>query len=163
MTAIAPLVGCVLLVAALAACVGAVASKSLFVLTIRLGAGASLSAAALVALGAGDAALLVAVVFAVACPLVLLAVTLLSARSVKGSPNRFSWWLSGAVAGLLAAILLSALPEVTLSVSRAATPAPLLSLGLLVVVAAAGCAALLGHGERGVFDPRAEWNGDDQR
>jgi len=158
----APLVGCVLLIAAFAACVGAVASKSLFALVMRLAAGASLVATALVAFGAGDAALMVALVFAIVCPLVLLAVILLSARSVKTSAGRLNWLLSTVAAGLVAAVVFSALPEAAAPAHSEALPAPALPLSLMVFVACAACAGLLGYGERGVFNRRAERGGDEQ-
>lgn len=158
-----PLVGFVLLIAGFVACVGAIASKSLFALVMRLAAGASLAAAALVALGAGDAALMVALVFAVACPLVLLAVILLSARSVKAPASPLNWVLSAVAAGLVAAVVFSALPGSATPAHSEAPPAPALSLSLMVFVACAACAALLGYGERGVLDQRAERGDDEQR
>jgi hypothetical protein len=161
MTAL-PLLACVLLTAALAICASAIASKSLFALAMRLAAGASLAAAALVALGASEAALVAALVFAIAWPLVLLAVSLLSARAVKAAPNRLSWLASGAAACAVAAIAFSVLPELSVVASRATASAPQLPLMLLVFVSSTASVALLGYGERGEFNHRAQRSGDDR-
>jgi hypothetical protein len=145
------------LVLALGATVVAAAmlrARSLLVMAVCLAAIAALVSGAVILLGGGDGALAIVVVGVGLAPFLILAGLLLSARTAK-TPPRGALWLSAfaIVAGLAGALSLG--PELAVS------PAPLgggeiagVWLAVLVFAAGAGCAGLLGYGERGVLERR---------
>ena len=144
-------VALVLLAGAMAASVGALASRSLFVMCMHLTAAGASAAAIIALLGSGGAALAAGLVTVGWTPLLLMSAMLLTTRTAK--PGRSGWaWLSAIAAlGVLAAVWwpLGELAESRVPLLE--TPAFAFWLGILLFVTATGCVALLGLGERGAL------------
>lgn len=134
----------------------ALTARSLFVMCMYLAAAGALGAAAVLAIGAGDAALAVALFAAVWAPLLLLAGMLLSARAAK-SVRRGLPWASLAAGAMAAGVVLVAAPELGQAPVSVAYAGGLGAwLAPLLFVAAAVCVGLLGYGERGALQRHAE-------
>ncbi|MGE0596620.1 MAG: hypothetical protein AB7P07_09640 [Hyphomonadaceae bacterium] len=152
-----------LALAALVCAGGVMMARSFFAIAMYAGAAAAFAAGALLALGAPYAALAIAVVGAGLTPVLVLAVSALTARAAR--PRRRFAWLTAigalaaaALAGAGAALGLAtpAAPErLALAADASAWLAP-----LLLVLAFVG-AGLLGFGERGVFERRLVPGGDE--
>jgi uncharacterized MnhB-related membrane protein len=139
----------------LASAFGAATARSLFGMTMLLTVAAALGAAAVLAMGAEDAALAQALWGLGLSPLILLAVLLLSARTAK-TRDRGRPWLSLIGAGAFVCVCGVALVLAASESPYATTPAQSGGVGFwivgLVLVAAAACVGLLGYGERGAFE-----------
>jgi hypothetical protein len=146
----------VLWLAALAVCLSALASRSLFVLAMRLAAGAALAAAGLAALGAGATAMAIALGYAIVGPIALLAVIASSGRTVKASLSQFSVLPSALAGGALGGVVMVALPEMRVFAVAPPTSVDASWVAPLLFVAACICVALLGFGERGALSPQPE-------
>jgi hypothetical protein len=113
--------------------------------------GSACAAVALVAVGAGEGALALALFGGALAPAMMLAAVLLSARNAKALKNG-PIWLSAIAALVAGAAILWAAPELA-----AAPPAqPLASaaapwIAAVIFAATLGVVALLGFGERGPF------------
>lgn len=126
-------------------------ARSLFTASVGIAALCACAASAMLALGQGEGALALALLGAGVAPVLLLGGMLLSNRSVQpracGRP-----WLSIIAAAAAAAAMLWTAPAIdgaqAIAAPRGGVP---LALVALVFVAVAGCAALLGYGERGVL------------
>lgn len=142
-------------VAGAAACALAAAmSRSLFAMCMALASAHACAAVAVLARGASDAALSLALFGAGLAPVLMLAALLLSARATKAF-KRGPVWLGGASAAAAGVAILWAAPEV-----RATAPPAAFAHGAagpwiaaLLFVAAIGCVGALGYGERGAFEP----------
>lgn len=148
-------VGLILIAFAVVSALGALAARSAFAMIMYLSVTAALSAVAMAAMGAGDAALGVALVGVALAPFLLMGAVLLSARASKRSAFP---WLSAAL-GLAALLPIGwALSDLRGAPSPADHGAGLSGLwpALIVFVAAAACVGLLGYGERGVMQRRPE-------
>jgi hypothetical protein len=143
--------GIVLTAACCALAWGALATRAMFVMCVRLAASAALATAALLAFNAAPGALGLALVGAALGPVLLLAGVSLSAQTSK---LRVSLWFTAAPAAfIVAAIIWIAAGELGAPApAMVATPVSGLWLAALAFVAAAACAALLGYGERGVLE-----------
>ncbi len=147
----------VLVAATLAAAFAALTARSLLALCLCLAAVGALAAAVLLALGAGDAALTMAIVVAAWAPVLLIGAVLLSARSAKsfgaGAP-----WLSMLAAALAGGAIAFAAPDVGPALARAQAAPDAIGFWLapLLLVVGVGCYGVLGFGERGALDRRAE-------
>jgi uncharacterized MnhB-related membrane protein len=131
-------------------------ARSLFMVCVLSAALSGLAAVALLALGRGEAAIALALVGAGVAPILLMGGVLLSARTVKPR-RRGAPWLSTLAAALAAAAVLWAAPDIAASPPIAAAPGGAgLALAALIFVAIAGCAAMLGYGERGVLESAPE-------
>lgn len=143
------------------AAVAAATARSLFVMVLALIAAAAMAACALLAHGMGDAALGLALLLGGVAPFLLLALLLLSARTAK--PLRSRPWLAILAAIAAAGAILFALPDLG---APHPTPSELIPplapnaiaawTAPLVFVGALACFALLGFGERGVFERSRE-------
>ncbi len=140
----------------LASAIGASTARSLFSVSMFVAVAGALAAAALVALGAGEAALMQALFGIGVAPVVLLAAMLLSARAAK--PRRDGRpWLTIVAAVATAVAVLWILPEMGPPSSAPTRTGGGFDLGVtawlavLVFVAVAGAVALLGYGERGAL------------
>lgn len=147
-----------LIVATIAAALAALSARSLLALCLSLAAAGALATAALLAMGAGDAALVTSIVIAAWGPVLLLAAVLLSARSAKsfgaGAP-----WLSILAAALAGGAILFAAPDVgpALAARTQGTPYAIgFWLAPLLLVAGIGVVGILGYGERGALHNRLE-------
>jgi hypothetical protein len=149
---ILPWFAVILIALASAAGLGVLTARSLFVVCARLAAMAALAAAALLALGYGDAALMLALLGASVAPVLVMAGVLLSARAAKPRVRGQPWLSFAAVVACVAAIVWSARDLAAAPRAIAAGGEHGLWLGVLAFVAVAGCAALLGYGERGVLE-----------
>jgi hypothetical protein len=145
----------VLIAFAAIAAFGALAARSAFAMIMYLAVSAALAATALAAMSAGEAGLVVALVGVAIAPFLLMSAVLLSARASK----RGAFPLVSAVLGA------AALAPIGWTLADLRAPAGLASQGvaisglwlaLIVFVAAAACAGLLGFGERGIMQRRAE-------
>lgn len=161
MMAALPWLALALLGVAIASAIGAVAARSLFVTCMHVvTTGVSVAAATLV-LQAGTGGLALALFAAAWAPVLLLAVTLLSARATKAGPSRFP--IVSIIAAVLAACAIW-FPLFELS-AVAPTGIPHAFHGLafwlapIVLVAGAGCVGVLGYGERGVLTRDAPTRG----
>jgi len=145
----------VLACATLAVALAALAARSLFVLCMQLAAAGALGAAAVLALRAGDAALLLALFVAVWAPILMLAAMLLTSRTLRPGKGGTLWFSLAAAAGVVAVLLL-VLPELgtPLPASQEAKGRVSVLLAPLLLAAAAASIGLLGFGERGVLDQR---------
>lgn len=139
----------------IAAALGAVTARSLFAMCMFIAAAGAMAAAALLARGAGDAGLGIALLLGGLTPFLLLAALLLSTRAAKPR-RRGRPWITIAAACFAAGAVLWALPDL-------GAPAPArialtgaspitLWLTLLAFAGFAGCAGLLGFGERGALE-----------
>lgn len=146
------------LVFALGAFVCALATamaRSLFAMCMSLASAHACAAVAVMGLGAGDAALMLALYGAGFAPVLVLAGLLLSARATK-TYKRAPVLLAGVAATAAGAAMLWAAPELSaasphlLHASGAVAP----WMAALLFVAALGCVGLLGYGERGAFEPQ---------
>ena len=141
--------------AALAVAIGALLARSLFAMCMNLGAAGALTAAAILAMGEGDGALVVALFAAVWAPILLLAAMLLSARAAKpkrgGAP-----WLSALSAAAVAAGMWFIIPDLAPAPADSAAPMSMLGAWLapLLLATAAASVGLLGYGERGALQRR---------
>lgn len=126
-------------------------ARSLFSASVGLAAVCACLAVALAALGHGAGALAMALFGAGLAPVLLLGGVLLTSRAARPR-KRGAPWLSIATGAAAAVAILWAAPS--LGVTDAMAPArsdALLVVAVLVFVAIAACAALLGYGERGVL------------
>lgn len=140
-----------LLAVAFVAAVGALMSRSLFVMCMQLGAAAAAVGSVVLMQGASGAALSVGLVGAVFSPVLLLSAALLSARASK-STKRPWLWLNALPLLVVIAATLWPLAELGAAPPVSAAPMPLgFWLAPLVFAAAIGCVALLGFGERGTL------------
>ncbi|MBL8545603.1 MAG: hypothetical protein JNL81_04020 [Hyphomonadaceae bacterium] len=153
MTVALPWLALALLAVAIASAIGAVAARAMFVTVMHLvTAGVSVAAAVLV-LQAGQGGLALALFAAAWAPVLLLAVTLLSARSARASRRGLPLF---SLAGALGAAIAIWWPLVELA-SVAPTGIAHQFQGLafwlapVVFVAGAGCVGVLGYGERGAL------------
>lgn len=143
---------------AIAASIGAIAARSLFVTCMHLVAAGVSAAAATMLVRSGDGALAFAFFAAAWAPVLLLAAMLLSTRSAK-SPRRGLPWAS--VLGVTLAALALWYPLLELrgvAPAQAAEPVAALSFWLapLAFAAVVACIGGLGFGERGVLAHGAE-------
>lgn len=148
---IAPWVAAALVVGVTAIAVALLSARTMFFMCVALAAMAALAASALAAFGAGEAAIALAAFGVGVAPVLMLSGVLLSARAAKRSKNALPITSALAIgAGVLMAVLVA--PE--LETPRSAAPIEPAGVWLtgLVFVAAVGCAALLGYGERGVLE-----------
>jgi len=130
---------------------GVLTARSLFAVSMRLAALSALATAALLALGYGDGALVLALVGAGVAPTLLMGGVLLSARAAK--PRKRRPWLSLAAVAACALAVLIAAPDLADAPRAVAGAGPnALWLGALAFVAASACVALLGYGERGALE-----------
>src|SRR5688572_19457257 len=147
-------VALVLTFGVIASALGAAMARSLYTLCMHIAAAGALAAAALLAHGAGDAALTQVLFGAGVAPFLLLAVLLLSTRAAKPM-RRGRPWLTIAAAGVAASAILWAIPDlgapapVRIALAPDAPIAPWLAP--LILVAGAACVALIGFGERGAL------------
>lgn len=138
---------------ALAAAVGALTSRSLFVMCVHVvTAGVSVAAAVLLT-RAGDGGLALALFAAAWAPVLLMAAMLLSVRSAKGV-QRGVPWLS--VLGVVAAAAATWWPLLDLvQAAPVAVENALGGLGFwltpIMLAAGAACVGVIGYGDRGVF------------
>jgi uncharacterized MnhB-related membrane protein len=144
-----------LMLGVIAAALGAASARSLYAMSMYLTAAGALAAAALLAHGAGDAALAQALVGIGLAPFLVLAALLLSSRAAK--PRRGGRpWLSIVAACAVAGAVLWTLPDLGAPApARIALVAdhPLAPwLAPLLLVLAAACVGLLGYGERGALE-----------
>ena len=144
---------------ALVAAVGAIAARSLFAMIMHLLTVGAAIAVLVLLRGQGDGALAIGLVAVAWTPILLLGAVLLSARSARGG-RRVLPWLTAAAALVIVGAAWFPLGEL---VERSPPPrAASLSLGFwlapLLLVTAAACVGLLGHGERGAYAR----HGDDQ-
>jgi hypothetical protein len=153
MMAALPWLALALLGVAIASAIGAIAARSLFVTCMHVvTVGVSVAAAALV-LQAGEGGLALALFAAAWAPVLLLAVTLLSARATRAERRRFPIL---SIVG--AALAVSAIwwPLIELA-GAAPTGIPHVFHGLsfwlapIILVAGAACVGVLGYGERGAL------------
>jgi hypothetical protein len=145
----------VALVAGVAVIAAAMLSaRTMFVMCVALAAMAALGAAALAALDAGEAAIALAAFGVGIAPVLMLSGVLLSARAAKRAKGGLPVISAIAIgAGVMMAVLVA--PELGAAPQSLAPMAPGgVWLAVLVFVAAAGCAALLGYSERGVLERR---------
>lgn len=150
-------IGVSLSLGVLASAIGAAAARSLFSVSMFVAVAGALAAAALVAVGAGEAALTQALFGVGVAPVVLLASLLLSTRAAK--PRRDGRpWLTIIAAVAATAAVLWVLPELGPAPTAAPTrPGGAFDLGVtawlavLGFTAVAGAVALLGYGERGAL------------
>jgi hypothetical protein len=148
---VAPWFAVVLIGLCAALSIGVLTARSLFAMVMRLAALAAVGAAALLALGQGEAALTLALVGAGVAPTLLFGGILLSARAAK--PRKHKPWFSLIAVAVCAGALLWAARDLAVAPPPVIGAGPVvLWLGVLVLVSAAGCAALLGYGERGVLE-----------
>jgi len=141
----------VMILLSAAAALALLTARSLFSASIALAAMCACATGALLAIGEADGALALSLVGAGIAPVLLLGGMLLSSRAVKPRVRGLPW-LSIAAAGCAAVAMLWAAPMLGFEQPVAAPrDGASLSLGALVFVAAAACAALLGYGERGVL------------
>lgn len=141
--------------AVLSAAFAAATARSLFLMHMFLLVAGALAAAALLALGAADAALGQALFGAGLAPVFVLAAMLLSARTAKPRRGGRSW-LTIAAAIAAAGAVLWASSELAIApparVSSAAESGVSPWFAPLVFVAVAACVGLLGFGERGALE-----------
>lgn len=137
--------------------VAALMARSLFAMCMYLAATGVLAAAAVLALGAGDAGLTLALFAAAWAPLLLLAAMLLTARAAKAK-RRGGAWFSLTAAALAAASMLWAAPDIGAPSAPAAIDLGAMSAWLapLLLAATAACVGLLGYGERGPLQDHPE-------
>lgn len=147
-----PWFGVLLIALAVAVGLGVLTARSLFAVCVRLAALAALAAAALLAMGYGDGALMLALLGAGVVPTLVLSGVLLSARAVKPRGRGLPWLSFAAIAACAAAMAWSVRDLATAPRVIAGGGDIGLWLGVLAFVAVAGCAALLGYGERGVLE-----------
>lgn len=139
-----------LTVIAMVTALGALLARSLVSMTMFLAGAAVLGGGAVLALGAGDAALAWMLTGFCLAPVILLAVMLLSARVVKARRGMPAFTIAAALAA--GAAILWATSDV-----GAAPPMTAPSGGLapwmtpLLFVGVAACVGLLGYGERGAL------------
>src|SRR5262245_13283069 len=107
-----------LAIATVAVALGALATRSLFVMCVQLAAAGALGAAAVLALRAGDAALLLALFVATWAPVLLLATMLLTSRTTRPARGAKAW-LNFAAAIVVFAVLMLLLPDLGGAVSPA--------------------------------------------
>jgi len=135
--------------AAIGAALTALSVRALFATCMALAGVSACAAAALVALGAGEGALAVALFGVGLAPVLMMAGVLLSARAAKAMKHGPIWFSAVAAAAVGAAAAWSA-PELAAAPQAGALSASAAPwLGALVFVAALGVIALLGFGERG--------------
>ena len=106
-----PWLAVMLTASAVVLAISVLSARSLFVMSVALGATAALAASALLALGGGDGALNLVLAGAGLAPILLLASVLLSARAAKAQ-HRGVLWLSLAAVGLAIAAVAAIAPEV---------------------------------------------------
>lgn len=153
MTPVLPWLALALLGVALASAIGALVARALFVTCMHVvTAGVSVAAAVLL-LQAGEGGVALALFAAAWAPVLLLAVTLLSARAARAEKRALP--IVGVAAAVLAACgLWWSLAELT---TVAPTGIPHVFQGLafwlapIMLVAGAGCVGVLGYGERGAL------------
>lgn len=137
---------------AIAAALAALTARSLLAVCLYLAAMGALVAAALLSLGAGEAALAAALGFVGWTPVLLLGGVLLSARAAKNF-KRGAPWASIAAAALAGALVL--VGAIDLGEAPIETDASLGASGLwltmLLLAAGAACVGLIGFGERGAL------------
>ncbi len=132
--------------------VAALMARSLVAMCMYLAAAGVLAAAAMLALGAGDGALTLALFLAAWAPLLLLAAMLLTARATRAKRRGWPWFsLSAAIAA--AAGVLFAVPDLGGAAAPAAANPGAIGAWLapLLLAAAAACVGMLGYGERGAL------------
>lgn len=142
---------------AIATAVGAATARSLFATCMFAVTTSALAAIALLAFGAGDAALAQSLVGVGVFPFLFLAGLLLSARATRQRPGGRPW-LTIAAAGGAAVLTFSVLPQIGAAGAEPVATAILTVapwLAPLVLVAAAACVGLLGFGERGALERSA--------
>jgi peptidoglycan/LPS O-acetylase OafA/YrhL len=144
-----------LIFGAVVAALGALAARSMIAMCVRVGATAALAAAAAVALGYGATGLTLVLFGAGLAPVMLMGGVLLSAQAAK---KRRRSWIGLAAGALVVGAIAWASPELLARLPAHLTPVQLpgLWLAVLVFVAAATCAALLGYGERGILEQRRD-------
>jgi hypothetical protein len=123
---------------------------------VSVAAMCAVGAAATLAFGYGVAGVALALFGAALAPVLLLAGVLLSARAAKPQA-RGAPWLTLACGAAAAGAILWPAPELAAAARplSAIAGSHTLWLAVLVFVAAAACAGLLGYGERGVLERRA--------
>ncbi|MES1204108.1 MAG: hypothetical protein ABUS57_21935 [Pseudomonadota bacterium] len=142
----------VLIIAACAIALTALMARSLIAAVLTLVASFALIATALMAQGEGDAALALALIAAGFAPFALMGVLLLTGRAVKA--RRGAPWTTFAAAAAAALAIIWISPDITAAPAAVAAAPMAPWLALLMLVAGAGVFALIGVGERGVFEPR---------
>jgi hypothetical protein len=137
----------------LVAALAALTARTVFSMCLNLAAAMACAAVSVLALGHGAAALALAAAGVIWGPLLLLAVMLLTARSIKGASWR-TRLLPLIAAGAFAASLL-ALPFGLDSGMQQPVASYDFAFWLLSLLMASGaaCTALLGFGERGALQP----------
>ena len=145
----------VFVLAGLGAALTALSVRALFATCMGVAGVAACAAVALLASGAGEGALAMALFGVALAPALMLAGVLLSARSAKAI-KRGPIWFSAVAAGMVGAVFVWVAPELaTAPAPREMDAAAGPWLAALVFVAAVGVVALLGFGERGPFsEPR---------
>lgn len=153
MMAAMPWLALALLAVAIACAIGAVAARSLFVTCMHLVTTGVSVAAAVLLLQAGTGGLALALFAAAWAPVLLLAVTLLSARAARAERRGFPIAsMAGALVAAgaiwfslfeLAAVAPTGIPHVFRGLAFWLTP--------IVLAAGAGCVGVLGYGERGAL------------
>jgi hypothetical protein len=146
----------VLLIAAIAAALEAIMSRSLLAMCGHLTAAGALVATVVLLLRGGDGALAAALFAAAWAPINLLGAVLLSARAAKPWRSVRAWLSALAAAAAAMALLwpLSEMPAAA-SASTMATAGLGFWIAPVIAAAAAACVGLLGYGERGMFGRRA--------
>ncbi len=137
--------------AAIAAALTALSVRALFATAMGLAGACACAAVALTALGAGEAALALALFGAALAPVLMLGGVLLSARAAKALNHGPIWFTAIAAAATAVAVAWGAPELAAAPPSRGLDGAAAPWLAALVFVAALGVVALLGFGERGPF------------
>lgn len=148
--------------AVIAAGWGAIVSRSLFAMCAFMFAGGAAASAAVLALGAADVALTLALVAVGWAPLLLLGAILLSSRATKAVRRRPPW-LSMAAAASAASAMIWASWDIGAPVMASPQTMPTAPaapwLAALIFVAAVAVVGLLGFSERGVLGPKTAERG----
>ncbi|MEZ5996001.1 MAG: hypothetical protein R3C25_09615 [Hyphomonadaceae bacterium] len=149
----------IMVLAAGAACFGLAVARSLLGATIYLFIAGAAASVAVGLLGKGAAATMLAVVACGWAIVLLLAAMLLTTRLARTSQRRSAPWATLALGIVLLGVLCFPLRELQAAMGVRETPQYFVPwLAPLLLVAVAGCLALLGFGERGVLG-----GGKDQR
>lgn len=149
-----PWLAVMLTASAVVLAISVLSARSLFVMSVALGATTALAAGALLALGGGDGALNLVLAGTGLMPIILLAAVLLSARAAKAQHRGVLWLCLGAVALAIAAVA-SIAPDVLsarTALRQFAEPASGVWLAVLMFVVTVGAVALLGYDERGALE-----------
>jgi hypothetical protein len=143
---------------AAAASIAAALSRTHFVMSIYAMATAVFAALTLLLLSAGQAALALLIVGGGLTPVVLLSGVLLSSRKIGAKGRSRGFWLIPLATAAGLAMIWSGRDVVAHRIAAPALAGIGAWLAPLLFAAAASCVGLLGHGERGVLDRRADEN-----